>query len=667
MYHLIYDPNSSRYPICILTPHIRKDEIRKEYIEPHQIPESDIIVFSLHQMEGKKKTPMAQIKQYIAEELVPAMDDCGVKYIVCTDAEYFKALVGTTKAEASLGYVMPSVFGSYHVVYVPNYNRIFYNPDDIRGKIDQGMVAMLNHIKGSYTPPGASIIRYAAYPKTLADIEYWLERLIQENRPLTCDIEAFSLKHNTAGIGTITFCWNQHEGISFPVDFLPEKDQIRALLLSFFRRFKQKLIYHYIAYDAYVLIYQLFMKDILDTEGLLDGLETMLGSDWDDTKHITYLATNSCAGNDLSLKYQAQEFAGNWAIGDIEDITKIDLDDLLRYNLIDGLSTWYVYNKHWSTVIQDQQEDVYNTIFKPATIDIIQMQLTGMPVNMKRVKEVKAILEKDNNDALQRINNSPIVQSFVYSLNERLVEKKNAEYKVKRITLADVNEEFNPNSGPQLQKLLFEVLGLPVISLTDSKLPSTDGDTFKALLNHTQDPVILDFLKAMVDYKAVNKILTSFIPAMEGAVLGPDGWHYLFGNFNLGGTLSGRLSSSKPNLQNLPATGSKYAYLIKSCFSAPKGWMFAGLDFDSLEDKISGLTSKDPNKLKVYTDGYDGHSLRAYAYFKEQMPDIRQSDGKRAFKIVRGDTIIYLLEGDEVELPNGKIVAVEEASSLLSS
>jgi DNA polymerase-1 len=62
--------------------------------------------------------------------------------------------------------------------------------------------------------------------------------------------------------------------------------------------------------------------------------------------------------------------------------------------------------------------------------------------------------------------------------------------------------------------------------------------------------------------------------------------------------------------------------LIKSCIKAPPGWIFSGLDFASLEDKISALTTKDPNKLKVYTDGFDGHCLRAYAYFPEDMPDI---------------------------------------------
>lgn len=75
------------------------------------------------------------------------------------------------------------------------------------------------------------------------------------------------------------------------------------------------------------------------------------------------------------------------------------------------------------------------------------------------------------------------------------------------------------------------------------------------------------------------------------------------------------------NLQNIPA-GSKYGKLIKSCFVAPDGWLFVGLDFASLEDRISALLTKDINKLKVYLDGFDGHCLRAYSYFHEQMEDI---------------------------------------------
>ena len=249
------------------------------------------------------------------------------------------------------------------------------------------------------------------------------------------------------------------------------------------------------------------------------------------------------------------------------------------------------------------------------------MQLTGMPLNMKRVIEVKHILQNERDNALDKIKTTNVIQKYTYRLNEKWVEKRNSKLKVKRVTLAEANETFNPNSNPQLQDLLFNELGLPVISRTADKQPSTDSDTIKALKNHTEDPDILDLLNGLLEYAGVAIILANFIPAMEGAAEGPDGWHYMFGNFNLGGTLSGRLSSSKPNLQNIPAS-SKYAKLIKSCFQAPKGWLFCGLDFNSLEDKISALTTKDPNKLKVYTDGYDGHSLRAYTYFGDQMPDI---------------------------------------------
>lgn len=61
---------------------------------------------------------------------------------------------------------------------------------------------------------------------------------------------------------------------------------------------------------------------------------------------------------------------------------------------------------------------------------------------------------------------------------------------------------------------------------------------------------------------------------------------------------------------------------VNACCVRETGWLFCGADFNSLEDMISALTTKDPNKLKVYTDGYCGHCLRAFTYFGDQMPDI---------------------------------------------
>lgn len=635
-YLFFSEKEKSSYKICILVNKIRRDLIVKEFIEPFGLDPEEVIVVTLHQTPNKKKTTAAEKKKYITEELVPIFEDLGVEYLMVADGEYFKTITQKTKVDLFLGYALPTMYGPQHVIYTPSAETVFYDPEKVRAKIKMGFTALKEHMEGLYIPPGDNIIRFADYPYTVSEIEEWLEKLLDMDCPLSCDIEGFSLKHYSAGIGTITFCWNQNEGIAFPADILDDSQfsmEVRSLLISFFRRMKHPMIYHNIAYDVMVLIYQLFMRDILDTEGLLEGLDVML-KNWHDTRLIAYLATNSCAGNRLGLKDQAQEFAGNYAVEEIKDIRKIPLPELLQYNLVDGLSTWYVFNKHWQTVIDDNQLGVYTEVFQPAIKDIIQMQLTGMPIDMKRVGEVRIILQADNDKAMDRMFSNPLVQAYNYTRLENYVARKNGEWKKKRTTVAETQQEaltnqrirdeitFNPNSGPQLIHLLYETIGLPVLGRTDSGLPSTEGDILKALKNHTTDERIIDLLDALVDFKAVNKILTSTLVHMEQAQLGPDGWHYLFGNFNLAGTVSGRLSSSDPNLQNLPATGTRYAKLVKSCFKAPPGWFFCGIDFNSLEDRISALTTKDPNKLKVYTDGYDGHSLRAFAYFGDKMPDI---------------------------------------------
>lgn len=646
-YLTLTDPERSKYPVVLLVNTIQRDEIVKAYVAPYGVVPEDFLIVQSHHTPDKKKTPTAEIKEWFATELQPVLEDFSAQYIICTDADYFKALTKAAKVDSNLGYVMDCVLGPWKVVYVPNYRTIFYDPEKVTAKIALGMKAIINHRQSNYQDPGKGIIHFADYPSTPEDIEAWLEHLLLAPK-LTCDIETFSLKHHTSGLGTISFAWNQHEGIAFAIDFSDENPRIRRALKSFFERYEGTLMYHRAGFDIYILIYQLFMDNLLDTEGLLHGIEVML-RDWECTRLIAYLALNSCAGNELGLKVLAQAFAGNYAVEEINDITKIPLPKLLEYNLVDALSTWYVHDKHYPTMVADDQLSVYRELLQPAQIDIIQMQLTGLPLNMERTLEVKLVLEAIEAEAIQTLKQSGVISYYEQVLRRKHVDGRNAKLKKKQITLTDdetLAVEFNPNSHDQTREILFELLELPVINLTKNRQAATDGETIKALQNHTVDTEILEFLGALVDYKAVNKLTSSFIPAFLEAAQGPDGWHYLFGNFNLGGTISGRLSSSDPNLQNLPANVvmalsaallAKFGHLldgyvkkgqlnlgklIKSCFEAPPGWLFCGLDFDSLEDKISGLTTNDPNKLKVYTDGYDGHSLRALSYFGESMPDI---------------------------------------------
>ena len=590
------------------------DEIKRYYCDPLGVTDFQIVKI----WKYKKKTPVTDIKTCLQEQVYPKITTYTPNYVLVADSEYFKVMAKVTKPDAYIGYFFGDTF---KFLYVPSYKQIFYHPEETKEKITRALNSIKASEQGKYCSPGSNIIKDEYYPSTTKDIAVLLKSLA--NRPiLTCDIETYSLKHVDAGLGSICFCWDKHSGCAFKIDKSSDSknQEVRDLLKEFFINYKGTLIFHNIAFDVTVLIYQLFMKDVLDQEGLLNGLDTML-KNWEDTKLMTYLCTNSCSGNNLSLKYQAQAYAGNWAQDEISNIDKIPEEELLRYNLIDGLSTWFVYEKYKDTLVAEKQDKLYREIFKPTTKDIIQMQLTGIPLNYDKVLEAEQKLNDDKNQALSVITANKYVIQFKEVLNQEAVDKYNSTHK-KQITLADVDESFNPNSGIQIKKLLYDLIKLPVINLTESKQPATDGDTLKALLNHTTDKDVLDLLQALIDYSAVEKILSAFIPTFKKATPASDGRRYIYGNFNLGGTVSGRLSSSKPNLQQIPATGSKYAKLIKSCFQAPKGWLWVGLDYASLEDHISALVTKDPNKLKVYTDEYDGHCLRAYSYWKNLMPDI---------------------------------------------
>jgi DNA polymerase-1 len=656
--------------VAILCPRIQPSEIEKHYGNLLQLG-SSLMVCDLYQDRTKKKTSNAQIKEYL-EDLIPHLRNAGITFLIVTHPDYFKVLSKQSKTDSTIGDIYSSIFDGFDVTYFPNYGRVFYDPEKTTAKINIGISSVLRWFKGDKSRIGQSIIKFEEYPLTNDEIIAWLDKLYDMDCDLTCDIEGFSLKHYDAGIGTITFCWTENEGIAFPVDYVVDSStglgmqiknlKLRRALKRFFEVFRRKMIYHNICYDAYVLIYQLFMKDILDQEGLLYGLEVIL-KNWDCSQIITYLATNSCSGNELGLKTQAQGFAGNYAQEDIKDITKIPLMDLLKYNLVDGLATWHVFNKNRPIMIADQQLGVYHEIFRPAVADIIQMQLTGMPINMKKVKALNKQLISESNGLLLDMERLNLVKAFTHELGEQVIMKKNAKLKKKQITRDDLGKtkdtivKFNPNSPDQLQELLYseDFLGLPVLDYTDTKQPATGAETLEKLINHTTDQEAQTLLNLLIQYKAIAIIISTFLPAFLQAKEGSDGWHYLFGNFRLGGTASGRLSSNNPNLQNIPSSGStkakaRLAKLIKECFEAPPGWLFVGLDFDSLEDKISAVTTRDPQKIKVYTDGYDGHCLRAFAYFGEHMSDIQNCPpDAKAYKAIAGDNTFYFHSEEKVE------------------
>lgn len=649
MRHIIFK-EAEKYSVAVLTKAnaFNRQELQINYIQPlikKGVAEDEMIAFTL--MYGHDgKAPAKFIKEYL-DTLLPVLNDLGVKFLYVADSSYFKTLTNSVKADPHFGYVLPCKIKGYEhmsVVLGLNYQQLIFNPS-LQAKLDLSLFTLASGVAGNYQAIGSNIIHSAQYPKSWQEIRAALQSLHQYPS-LACDIEGFSLRFDEAGVATISFAWDKHNGIAFAVDYqqvvfengtmnlnCPEESMashqgfyaadapLRILLREFFESYQGELTFHSASYDIKALIYALWMNDLLDTKGLLTGLD-VLTKRMHDTKIIAYLAVNSTAGNVLGLKSLAHEFAGNWAKDDIKDIRKIPLPELLQYNLVDALSTNYVKEKYWSGMVQDNQLDLYNSLMLPSLKLIIQIELTGMPLDKAKVVEVKLKLCGIQQNHLTLITNSPVIKTLNLLLQTSEMEKANAKLKVKQHPLEKFSDvAFNPNSGPQLQRLLYEQMGLPVLDFTDTKQPATGAETIEKLIHHTDDPMYKELLASLIGYGKVSKILTTFIPAFERAILKSDGIVWLHGSFNLGGTVSGRLSSSDPNLQNIPA-GSLYAKLIKECFVGPAGWLFAGADFNSLEDYISALTTKDPNKLAVYEQGFDGHSLRAAYYFRDQCPEI---------------------------------------------
>lgn len=631
-------PENSNVEVAILikSTGMNRNKLESNYITPLGLNPDKFMAWELS-YETPKKVTAKHAKSYILD-LLPDIACNGIKTLFVADGIYFKYLTGVKKVDPFYGEVLPCKIKDYEgmkVLLVPNFQALVYNPM-IQGKMDRSLTALKELVTGKQVTLKKDIIHRQIMPRTEAEVKCAFEEL-HKHDALTCDIEALSLEFWNAGISTIGFAWNKHEGVVLAVDrnrfnslgfSNPLGFITRAYLKNFLETYKGTLIFHNAAYDMKVLVYELWMKDLTDYVGMQDGIFT-LTRDFHDTKLITYLATNNAVENSLGLKEQSADFTGNYA-EDVTDTSKIPIKDLLTYNLTDCCATWYVAEKHWPTLVKDQQERVYNEVMKPSVKSLLAMELCGMPINPKRVQEAKKQLTDITNSHLDFFRDNHHIKEVHFQLLTAKAEKCTAKAKKKVYSIDDSVvrkdlEEFNPGSGNQVQYLLYNYFGLPVIDLTDTKQPATGGKTLKKLVNHTDNKEIIEIIEHLTGYADASKILSTFIPAFENAQQLPDGSWRLYGNINLGGTQSLRPSSTKPNLLNIPS-GSVYAKIIKACFEPTKGWLFVGSDFDALEDKVNALLTKDPNKLAVYEQGFCGHCMRAQAYFSEQMPDIIPND-----------------------------------------
>lgn len=570
------------------------DEYYLDLLAKEGIPKNEVLALPLLYNNPKKvlaKTGKAYLDKLVAK--IPAT----VTRLIIADGNYFKFITKVQKISSKYGITVQGAYPGYthlECVYVPNYRSLFKQPENAN-LIDIG-------IKTLAGTNNTVTIKHAEYGFKYGSDRDILDSL-HKHPVLTADIETTGLSLEDA-IVSIAFAWSKHDGVAIDISISGE-----YYLRKFFESYKGKLIFHGGLFDIKLLVRRLWMKDPTDYAGMLEGIHYF--RDADDTMLLTYVAKNATTQVALGLKEAALEYVGNFAI-DITDVTKYTKQEVLEYNLIDALGTFYLWEKYH----EELTSRVYTEILQPSMYPIIKMMIVGLPLDSDKVEEVHKVFVAQAATLQEQIRLNPHVIEFNKLLQEAACIAANAKLKklVKPIEMfRDI--EFNPNSGPQKIKLFFEMLGLPVLDRTKTGAPATGADVFKDLQNHTTDQDIIDLLDFIVRFEDIGKIDGTFIKAfmVEKGVV--------HGNLKLGGTQSGRLSSNEPNLTNLPAHG-PMGKLVKSCVRAPAGWLFCSADFAALEEKVGAILSNDPNRIKVYKDGFDGHSLRAHRYFAKQMPDI---------------------------------------------
>ncbi|GGX44101.1 DNA polymerase I [Saccharospirillum salsuginis] len=163
--------------------------------------------------------------------------------------------------------------------------------------------------------------------------------------------------------------------------------------------------------------------------------------------------------------------------------------------------------------------------------------------------------------------------------------------------------EFNLGSPKQLGEVLFTKLGLPVVSKTASGAPSTNEDVLTELAEQGHD-----LPKLILQYRHLSKLVGTYTDPLPDLV--EDGTGRLHTSYNQTGAQTGRLSSTDPNLQNIPIRSDE-GRSIRRAFVAPKGYKVVAADYSQIELRIMTHLSQDANLIKAFREGRDIHRATA--------------------------------------------------------
>ena len=252
-------------------------------------------------------------------------------------------------------------------------------------------------------------------------------------------------------------------------------------------------------------------------------------------------------------------------------IYDLDLAQLATYAARDTSLTLKLWDVFQYDLERESMTEIFWNTEMPYVWTLLDMEENGMHVNQPAVAALRVELEAERDIHLARWN---------------------------ELTGGGINY----NSPKQLGDLLFKSLKLPKQGKTRSGNDSTDALTLQRLEPLDGSGTVA----ALQGIRKVEKLIETFIATLEEQTF--DG--YLHGNYNQTGTVTTRLSSNSPNLQNFPSRGD-LGKKTRMCFDAPEGYDLVVIDYSQIEMRMMANESKDENLLRAFKEGIDVHQMTA--------------------------------------------------------
>ncbi|MBU4268445.1 MAG: DNA polymerase I [Acidobacteria bacterium] len=279
-------------------------------------------------------------------------------------------------------------------------------------------------------------------------------------------------------------------------------------------------------------------------------------------------------------------------------ITEVDVEQVGSYCVADSRNSWQLVEKLLPQLRDKQLLDLYREIEMPLLHVLLNMEWHGIAID-------RAFLKK----AATRL------QEQIASTEKEVQEL--AGY------------EFNLNSSQQLAELLFEKMNLPLNKKTrKTKVQSTDIDVLNELKGF---PIV----EKLIAYRTYKKLHSTYV---QGLLDNHDENDRVHTSFNQTVTATGRLSSSNPNLQNIPV-GEIAGLNLRRAFVAAKDKLLLSADYSQIELRVMAHFSGDKNLLQAFTEGMDIHQHTADLVFAADLFSPRGELRRRA-KIINF-SIIY--------------------------